>query len=330
MKIDKNLKVLKNIDEVLAQVKKQELCVSLAVISPKIADRLLSFNTSNRKLSISNVDAVVNALNLNVWELNGDALKFSPNILIDGQHRLAGCVYANKSITTLIVTGLNQKTFSTIDNGKKRNGNDVLFVEGVPRSQNANRLLTYLVNPVGVATEQMASFSNMQIMDAYEAFDADYINEATKEGLILYNKSAKIMPPTLFIYFYYLLTFAEKNRGEAQIFLHKLATGEELPRGDPVAILRQLFIAKNADAEKSHRIKMGYFTELVIKAWELSVAGKKTTLKSRELKYEGLSENNINYPTISGLYDVFDVTSTNLNRKIKSFSVTLFGSNNNA
>lgn len=50
--------------------------------------------------------------------------------MLHRQHRLHACVKSDTPFTTLIVFVDDNRAFSTLDNGKKRTGADILGIEG--------------------------------------------------------------------------------------------------------------------------------------------------------------------------------------------------------
>jgi len=57
-------------------------------ITPEIAIKMLSKNTSNRPLNQKHIAFLVRDIKAGRWKLNGDAIRFGENALLDGQHRL--------------------------------------------------------------------------------------------------------------------------------------------------------------------------------------------------------------------------------------------------
>jgi hypothetical protein len=65
------------------------------------------------------------------WMLTGDTIKFSDaGLLRDGQNRLRACQRAGVPFRTHIVFGIEDEAFDRLDQGKNRNGADVLSIAG--------------------------------------------------------------------------------------------------------------------------------------------------------------------------------------------------------
>lgn len=104
-------------------------------ITPQTARDWLKRNIENRSLSDNLVDQYATALREQRWELNGETVKFRRDgALTDGQHRLHAIVKANIPAACLVVFGLEDTAFKTIDIGKKRTAADMLGLSGVDKS----------------------------------------------------------------------------------------------------------------------------------------------------------------------------------------------------
>lgn len=101
------------------------------VITPDIATAWLERNSDNRKLSAGVVNQYARDITNSAWKLTGDPIRFDSNgVLIDGQHRLAACVKADRAFTTLVVYNIDPSAKWTLDTGKPRRPHDVLQMQG--------------------------------------------------------------------------------------------------------------------------------------------------------------------------------------------------------
>lgn len=107
-------------------------------VTPEIAKGYLEQNTHNRPLSEIRVRQMAEQMRRGEWRLNGDALRFSADgRLLDGQHRLAAIAASGISQPTLVVTGLEDSCFDTIDTGATRKVGDLLALKGVKNAATA-------------------------------------------------------------------------------------------------------------------------------------------------------------------------------------------------
>lgn len=116
------------------------------VITQDRAVELLGRNTMNRPLSRGHVERLRAAQVRGEWELNGSTIKISKSgRLLDGQHRLTACVESGIPFETLVVYGLDESTFATIDVGSKiRKVSDVLAIESGVNMKNVAAALAVL------------------------------------------------------------------------------------------------------------------------------------------------------------------------------------------
>lgn len=72
-------------------------------------------------------------IELGLWSLNGEPLIIASNgDLIDGQHRIAAIIKANKPVQMMVVRGVEPESYKTIDKGMARKAADGL--KGVPNA----------------------------------------------------------------------------------------------------------------------------------------------------------------------------------------------------
>lgn len=100
-------------------------------ITPVVAQRYLEENTRNRPLRRATVKRFAAAMRRDEWLNNGETIKFNGSgCLIDGQHRLAAIVEADRTIEAIVVRGLMSDAQETVDTGVRRHPSDVLALRG--------------------------------------------------------------------------------------------------------------------------------------------------------------------------------------------------------
>jgi hypothetical protein len=99
-------------------------------ITPKMAKALLEkFNLGNRPKKEANIARYVRHMLNGTWGLTGDTIKFSDKQLLrDGQNRLIACLRSGETFTTHVVFGIDDSLFDVMDQGKNRDGADVLAI----------------------------------------------------------------------------------------------------------------------------------------------------------------------------------------------------------
>lgn len=108
--------------------------VVLETITPAQAAKWLQTMVNNRTLSQAKAIEYAIAMDDARWVINGETIKFdAEGRLFDGQHRLQGCVLADKAFKSYVAYGItDQDAFSTVDVGKNRSHGDVFSIAGYP------------------------------------------------------------------------------------------------------------------------------------------------------------------------------------------------------
>lgn len=111
------------------------ITVEIALITPSVAADLLERNVRNRPLNKRHYESIGQTMTCGDYVLNGEPIIIgSDNNVLDGQHRLHGCIYSGNPFVTLIVRGIDPEAFDTIDGGRARTTGEVLAIEGEANS----------------------------------------------------------------------------------------------------------------------------------------------------------------------------------------------------
>lgn len=247
-------------------------------VTPEMAREWLeTLNKRNRPVAQSVVDRYAYQMKRGQWKLNGEAVIFgiSKNIL-DGQHRLKACVQAGKPFTTLVVRGIDDDTFDTLDDGHKRSLADVFAVKG---EQN------YQVVAAGVrfvwlyATGQITS----RDLSRQKGADTKQVLEETLEKHPGLRQSARyfnmlrartggvLLPVSMMVGLHYLFSLIDDQKADE--FFEQFQSGLELTEGNPIYLLRQRLIAGHREASAIMRTKAMYF--YTVTAWNAFMSGAK-------------------------------------------------------
>ncbi|MGH8959990.1 MAG: hypothetical protein ACRDWT_02085, partial [Jatrophihabitantaceae bacterium] len=101
------------------------------MISPAKAAEMLAANTTNRPLSKATVRAFAEAMGRGEWMVTHQGIALDVHgVLVDGQHRLAAIIDADRPVEMTVLTEVGEGTFDVLDTGKRRNAADVLAIEG--------------------------------------------------------------------------------------------------------------------------------------------------------------------------------------------------------
>src|SRR6266545_1760562 len=104
-------------------------------ITPARAAEWLEANTTNRPLSRAVVRLFAEAMRRGEWLVTHQGIAFDVNgVLVDGQHRLAAIIEADRPVELTVFSEVAEGTFDVLDTGKRRTAADVLAIEGEKNS----------------------------------------------------------------------------------------------------------------------------------------------------------------------------------------------------
>lgn len=183
--IDPNAPITKQIS-VLDQLRKNPPENSRRVnISPELAEHILTHVTdSNRSRRPGTVRKYADDMAGGRWRLTGDTIKFGRSgLLRDGQHRLAACVRSGVRFETYVIFGVEDDAFIAMDIGANRKGNDTFTIASVPNASSASAAVRWhLIFTGGDPTDRSQTFSNRELLEAYQALDMDAFDSAVADA----------------------------------------------------------------------------------------------------------------------------------------------------
>jgi hypothetical protein len=215
-------------------------------VTPDLAqDWLTTHNTSNRPLNKLAVERYASDMAAGRWALNGTTIVFDVSgTLVDGQHRLAAVVSAQVTIDALVVRGVPQGSFATIDVGKLRTVSDSLKAAHVLPVDTKG--LGAMVSMLGQAVRMILSYQdhktlvskakigNVEILD-YQREHADELKKATDEVLLTMPKGLQL---ATFAALYHLTTDPTHGNDMFVRFLEDVAKPDNLRATNPAKELR--------------------------------------------------------------------------------------------
>lgn len=115
-----------------SDLKSDEIKAFICIIPPKLAAFILKErNDKNRHLRATHAEGLAKSMDEGLWHFNGDTVRFTKDgNLADGQHRLEATVKSGIPLVALVVLGLSEEAFTTIDKGIKRSSADSLSLAG--------------------------------------------------------------------------------------------------------------------------------------------------------------------------------------------------------
>ena len=204
------------------------------VITPKEATELLKGNTSNRKVSQMQVEAIAQDMKAGNWMLNGESISFSPTgKLLNGQHRLHACIMAGVSFETVVAYDVPEETFSSFDNTKPRKASDAFGIE----EEEYPMLLQTTLNMV-FQYENGTLGAKAKVGTTQQTLELAKKHSKVRQYVALGNSSPyqkTSVASALYI------THVLEGRGsytKCEEFVNGLQFGENLKKGSPIKLLR--------------------------------------------------------------------------------------------
>lgn len=225
----------------------------------------------NRKLKKRAIERYADDMKEGRWLFNGETIKIGGDgRIVDGQHRLYACIKADTGFRTLVVEGVQDESFKTIDTGVPRTGGDLLGIEG---HKNTRVLASALSNLWRWERGNDREFVDWSLSPSksvlFEVLERhpDIEPFCGKAHVV-----AKLMSVGLAAACWYL--FSKKDPVLADLFFSSLATGLSLNQDDPVYTLREKLIR---DRGQLTHMLAAQQADFVIRAWKATRSGQKLT-----------------------------------------------------
>jgi hypothetical protein len=248
--------------------------------TPALAQYILdNLNTVNRPRKAAKIRLYADDMANKKWGLTGDTLKFGKDgLLKDGQNRLAACVRANVTFRSHAVFGIDAALFARMDIGKPRNGADVLGYKGVDYAGHTSAMVRWhiILNSEDPANRG-PSFTNEQIVAAYDALDPDRVLESVKAASAVNKTTHHPVGPLAALH----MMFSEISSSKADAFYREWGTGVTKKGRSPTRYLQERLI--ELSTLQHGRIHETVRNALIIKAWNAYVSGRAMT--KREMNF---------------------------------------------
>lgn len=236
-------------------------------ISPSLAAEMLQANTANRPLDNRRADRMALMIKRGEWMMNGDAIRFSvTNVLLDGQHRLTAIWKSGVTVQSLVVRGLPDESFRTIDvGGRARTASDVLAIKGEKNythlASSASLLYKFLVsgNPLNGSPDNQPTAKQIESLIDANPNIRNSVDSIARMKWVLRHVTGSIGGFCHYV-------FSNKDANAAASFFEKLESGVGLDAGSPILHLRER-LTDNIGGKEA--IKKHYKTALMFKAFRL-------------------------------------------------------------
>ena len=244
-------------------------------ITPEGAKLLLQQNYNNRPLKAPHVNWLADQMKKGDWRMDGSPIRVAKSgRLLDGQHRLQAIINSNTSQDMLMVYGLDESVFATIDTGKNRTASDTLFIANVKDAPVTAAIVRMILNYERAVAMYKLSLkgkaskmpvTNQDILEFSQTVDlSTHIKKAGK-----WVKAQAIYTKAEYAFFYYVLSSIDNLIADS--FLESLASGIGLGATSPIYVLREkLIMWKSKDTPPTGIDRL----MLIFKAWNMVRADK--------------------------------------------------------
>lgn len=243
-------------------------------ITPEIAELLLTkHNTRNRKKDLRMIKNFVKRMEGDEWMINGDTVRMSrTGILLDGQNRLQSIMDSGISQSCIIVEGLHDDAFLTMDDGRKRNAADVLSAEQDPILSGYESKVSALAKSIMLIAngnpgstkgggDKSATPSNLAVRNYVHENKTELVT-AVIEGVKIAKDFACVNSRILSLTY---CLFGRKNKRKCDDFFESLRTGQSLDKDSPILEFRNLMIKDSS--RKDSKLKYNHVLVYLIKTW---------------------------------------------------------------
>jgi hypothetical protein len=247
-----------------------KISTEITKVTPQIAAQFLATNTRNRRLKKHWVEQLKERMVSGQWVLNGESISFDKNgVLLNGQNRLTAVIESGVTVEMIVVRGLEPEAFSTIDENVRRNGKDVLYINGEKHASSLAALLRNIAQyeEKGKLLSSTHHFSNQDALDTLKSHPDS--RESAAFGN-LFNNKFKCITPSVTAFSHYL--FMKISRDDTAKFFDSINEGVGLEKGSPILKLRDKLIYSHSSARA--RLKNFVWIHYVIKTWNYYRDGK--------------------------------------------------------
>lgn len=269
------------------------------VIDPLLAQQWLAKQKTNRTLRPLDVQRWAREMRDKQWKVNGETIKFDTDgHLIDGQHRLEGCIASKTSFTSWVIFGLQEtEAQETVDIGRKRSPGDQLALRGETNTTNLAAALRWFWRFEHGQVMGYTGFASVDRQDRgnpptiHELFtlleNHPNIRKSLSYGTLCYRFMTKSLGTALHY------QCEQKDPTLADWFFRTLSSGVDLQETDALWHLRRR-LSENRDARA--KIAHTEVAALTIKAWNLH--RKNRPCRALRFRSQGAEEQREPFPVI--------------------------------
>lgn len=250
------------------------MAIRETLVTPEYARELLDKNTSNRCLSQKRVSLLAQAMQRGEWQYNGDTIRIAKSgRLLDGQHRLSAIEKSGIAQRYIIVDGLDDSSFTTIDTGSARNASQMLGIVGAKHTTAlaaaAKMHLMIELHGVPIHGTPEKQVTHTQVVDFADG------NERLAESAKFSKKTwlNRYVGPSITTLCHYRFGLVDECKRDQ--FFEELMSGEFSYQSSPIKFIRELFIEEKGSTYSPDRKKR---IALIFRAFNIFRAGKQAKI----------------------------------------------------
>lgn len=233
-------------------------------ITPDKAMKYLEMNVHNRPVHQKHVEFLVEEIKTGRWKLNGSSIVFNGDTLIDGQHRLWAVITAGMPIRSIVVRGVDEGAFATIDTGVTRTGGDVLGIMGEKNPANLAAAARFVMAYEDKFKSDRKRVANTKVIEMVKK------NPGLSQSVEFIRRSkCKVISKAIAAGLHFLMS--KKDAALADELFAGLAHGFQPESGETFIALREKLIAL---LSATTYVKGPSIAVFIIKAWNAKRDGK--------------------------------------------------------
>lgn len=243
-----------------------EIVRNVESIDKEMASHWLESNHLNRPVRNRHVEYLARQMAEGRWQVNGQAIIISEKEdILDGQHRLLAVVQSGVTIKSLVVYGIANEAFKTIDTGALRTGSDALHVwfKADEHSIQVEKAVAAAVPwCLGLERKIIREQRRLPNVEVVEYLTAHPTLWRCAETLCKYPRETRQLSTGIGTGLFEI--FQRRNQRAAMEFMRKIYLGDGLAVGEPEYALRTLFALEQ---KRSMRFSATTKARMVVKAW---------------------------------------------------------------
>lgn len=198
-------------------------------ITPEYAAILMQHNNLNRPINRITLEDYKSQIQKGLWKLNGEPIIISNDgVLLNGQHRLTAVIETGLPITSVVVEGVENNDFATIDTGRTRTIADIFNIEEIPNANSVGAIITafFRLNKVDSSSSskdnlRRLKMSKPELLDFYRK-NSSVLQSVYKFAARCHGKLGLMKTTEVGALYLYLTRTLNHSEGKVQAFFEQL------------------------------------------------------------------------------------------------------------